>query len=87
MKSRLQTFTRLMNFANAASCCLMMSLVGSIGQLAGLLVDLLGGEVDEHFRLAEHLRIDRGQRHAQVILHARAADLPGGRRLQAPACP
>src|SRR5205807_589713 len=52
-----------------------------VGEFERLLVELFGGEVDEHFRLDEELRPDRGERLAQVILHARAAQEPGRARL------
>src|ERR671937_505298 len=53
-----------------------------IHELDGLLVELLRRKRDDHLRPAEQKRIDRSQRLAQVILHARAAENATGGRLQ-----
>src|SRR5262245_30693470 len=52
-----------------------------VGQLA--VGELRGRHVDDHFGLAEQLRVDRLHHHAQVILHARAAKEPRRGRLDA----
>src|SRR5215467_593809 len=55
---------------------------GLILELQGLLVELLRGEGDDHLGAPEQHGIDRGERHAQVILHARAAKDAAGAGLQ-----
>src|ERR1700745_1425953 len=51
-------------------------------ELQGLLVKLLRGKTEDHLGPAEQKRIDRSQRLAQVMLHARAAENAAGGRLQ-----
>src|SRR5580765_4370770 len=51
-------------------------------QLQRLLVEFLRGEGNDHLGAAEQDDVDRGERHAQVILHARAAEDAAGTGLQ-----
>ena len=75
------TLCRSMNLANAASCCLIridraLVLQRAIGELARR-------HVDDHLGLAERLRVNRMHHHAEVILHARAAQQARCSRLDA----
>src|SRR6266403_5262686 len=51
-------------------------------ELKSLLVELLRGKRDDHLGPAEQKGIDRSQRLAQVMLHARAAKNAASGRLQ-----
>src|SRR5215470_3981989 len=55
---------------------------GLVLELERLLVELLRREGDDDLRTAEQDDIQRGQRHAQMVLHARAAEDAAGRGLQ-----
>src|ERR1700685_935661 len=53
-----------------------------IGERESLFVEFLRRKIDEDLRLAEQARLERGERHAQVILHARSAEQSSRARLQ-----
>src|SRR5712691_4877540 len=55
---------------------------GLILELERLVVEFLRGKGDDDLRAAEQDAVDRGERHSQVILHARAAENAAGRGLQ-----
>ena len=55
---------------------------GLVLELERLLVELLRREGDDDLGAAEQDGVDRGERHAQVILHARAAEDAAGAGLQ-----
>src|SRR5436305_12945605 len=55
---------------------------GLVLELERLLVELLCGEGDDHLGPSEQDDVDRGERHPQMILHARAAEDAAGAGLQ-----